>query len=227
MKQNKTRPLVSIVNVTWNGEKLLEHHLPSLNAINYPNKEIIIVDNGSIDDSVQFVSQNYPNFKIIRNSINLGTAEGSNVAINYCSGKYIFWVSNDMDFDPAIVSQLVDRCEADEAVGICTVKMLRYIDGKKTNIIDSVGANIDFLGFPSSIGISEIDNKQYDAFKEVFFSFGGALFIRRELAVQTGGYDEAFLTLTDDIDLSWRVRLLGLKLWWSQRLSYIIGLAQH
>lgn len=176
MRQNTPRPLVSIVNVTWNGEKLLEHHLPSLDAINYPNKEIFIVDNGSIDGSVQFVSQKYPNFKIIQNQINLGTAEGSNVAINACSGKYIFWVSNDMEFDPEIVSRLVYRCEEDENVGICTVKMLRYVDGKKTNIIDSVGANIDLMGFPSSIGIGEEDNKQFDAYKEVFFSFGGGAF---------------------------------------------------
>lgn len=211
MAQNNLIPLVSIVNVTWNGQELLQNHLPSLDAINYPNKEIFIVDNGSIDGSVEFVNKNYPHFKIIQNSINLGTAEGSNVAINACIGKYIFWVSNDMEFDPEIVTRLVGRCENDDTVGICTVKMRRFIDGRKTEIIDSVGANIDFLGFPSSIGINESDCGQLDKFKEVFFSFGGALFIKKDLAIQTHGYDEAFLTLTDDIDLSWRVRLLGYK----------------
>lgn len=211
MAPYNSSPLVSIVNVTWNGQKLLENHLPSLDAIHYPNKEVFIIDNGSIDGSVEFVNKNYPNFKIIQNSTNLGTAEGSNVAINACSGKYIFWVSNDMEFDPEIVTRLVERCEYDDTVGICTVKMRRFIDGKKTEIIDSVGASLDFLGFPSSIGINDHDYGQHDNFKEVFFSFGGALFIKKDLAIQTHGYDDAFLTLTDDIDLCWRVRLLGYK----------------
>jgi GT2 family glycosyltransferase len=211
MKKENFSPLVSIVNVTWNGKGLLEYHLPSLDSINYANKEIFIVDNGSSDGSVDFVKKSYPHFKIIQNSTNLGTAEGSNVAIQNCSGKYIFWVSNDMEFDPEIVTRLVERCEGDHSIGICTVKMRRFINDKKTKIIDSVGASIDFLGFPSSVGINQNDYGQYDEFKEVFFSFGGALFIRRDLAIQTGGYDEAFLTLADDIDLSWRVRLLGFK----------------
>ena len=205
------KPLVSIVNVTWNGESLLERHLPSMDRIDYPNKEYIIVDNGSVDNSVEFVKTNYPNYKIIENQINLGTAEGSNVAISKCTGKYIFWVSNDMEFDPQIVSKLVERCEADPSIGICTVKMRKFINNEETNILDSVGANIDFMGFPSSVGINANDVGQHDDFKEVFFSFGGALFIRSELARLTGGYDEAFLTLTDDIDISWRVRLLGYK----------------
>ena len=207
----KTLPLISIVNVTWKGRKLLEKHLPSLKALNYPNYEVIIVDNASEDGSVEFVKENYPEFKIIENKENLGTAEGSNVAIKEAEGKYIFWVSNDMEFDPEILNHLVDRCESDENIGICTVKMLRIKDDKLIQEIDSVGADVDIFSFTASRGINQRDNGQYDHFSDIFFSFGGAMFIKKDLLSIIGGYDPDYLTLVDDTDLSWRVHLLGYK----------------
>ena len=204
-------PLVSIVLVTWNGEQLLKTHFQSIVDINYPNKEIIVVDNGSHDGSVQYLQKHYPEVKVIVNDINLGTAEGSNVAIPHCNGKYLFWISNDMDFDSKILMHMVGEIESDETIGVCTVKMRRPIDGKHTNTLDSVGSSVDIFGFPSAVGIEEEDNGQYDDIKEVFFSFGGALMIRTSLLDEGISYDPSFLTLTDDIDLCWRVRLRGFK----------------
>ena len=124
MEINKDKqPLVSIVNVTWNGKEFLKKYLPSLNNLNYPNYEVIIVDNASSDGSVDFVKKEYPEFKIIENQTNLGTAQGSNVAIDKAKGKYIFWISNDMDLDRHIIDHLVVACESDPSIGICTVKM--------------------------------------------------------------------------------------------------------
>lgn len=211
MMESNTKPLVSIVNVTWNGRELLEKHLPSLQDFNYPNYEVIIVDNASTDGSVEFVRQSYPEFKIIQNKVNLGTAEGSNVAIPEARGKYIFWVSNDMEFDPHILDYLVAGCEDDEKIGICTVKMRRIKNDKLVNEIDSVGADLDIFGFPASRGINEEDRGQYDYFADVFFSFGGAMFIRKDVLDIVGGYDPDYLTLADDIDLSWRVHLAGYR----------------
>lgn len=210
--KSSSLPLVSVVNVTWNGRLLLEKHLPSLKNLRYQNYEVIIVDNGSADGSVDFVKKNYPEFKIIANKENLGTAEGSNVAIKDTKGKYIFWVSNDMEFDPYILDHLVSRCESDENIGICTVKMLRIKNEKLTNEIDSVGAELDIFGFPISRGINEQDKGQYDKCADVFFSFGGAMFIRKDVLDIVGGYDPDYLTLADDIDLSWRVHLAGYRI---------------
>ncbi len=205
------KPLVSVVNVSWNGKKFLEKHLPSLKNLKYPNYEVIVVDNASTDGSADFVRDNYPEFKIIENKTNLGTAEGSNVAIDAARGKYIFWVSNDMEFDPEILDHLVARCEMDKEAGIATVKMLRIKNNECIKEIDSVGADLDVFGFPASRGINEKDNGQYDYASEVFFSFGGAMFIRKNLLEIIGGYDPDYLTLADDIDLSWRMHLLGKK----------------
>ena len=207
----KNSPLVSVVNVTWNGKEFLKKHLPSLKNLKYPNYEVIIVDNASTDGSVDFVRENYPEFEIIQNKTNLGTAEGSNVAIAQAKGEYIFWVSNDMEFDSHILDHLVARCQSDETIGICTVKMLRIKNEQFIDEIDSVGANLDILGFPVSRGINEKDSGQYDQATDVFFSFGGAMFIRKSLLLVIGGFDSDYLTLADDIDLSWRVHLAGFR----------------
>lgn len=208
---DRNYPLVYVVNVTWNGRKLLERHLPSLKNLKYPNYGVIIVDNGSTDDSVEFVKNNYPEFKIIQNKENLGTAEGSNAAIDAARGKYIFWISNDMELDPNILDYLVKRCEEDDSIGICTVKMRRIKNGGLVKEIDSVGADADIFGFPASRGINGPDNGQFDYFTDVFFSFGGAMFIRKKVLEEIGGYDPAYFTLGDDIDLSWRVHLAGYR----------------
>ncbi len=208
---NASTPLVSIVMVTWQGRKLLETYLPSLRDLQYPNYEVIIVDNASRDGSVEFLEKEYPQFRVVVNETNLGTAAGSNVAIPFCRGKYIFWVSNDMLFDPSIVSCLVECCESDRNIGICTVKMRQIIDGRLTDVLDSVGADADLLAFPIPRGANQVDRGQYDQKAEVFFSMGGCLFIRQDVLSRVKGFDPEFLTLTDDIDLCWRVRLLGYK----------------
>ncbi len=204
-------PRVSVVNVTWNGRALLEKHLPSLKNLNYPNYEVIIVDNGSTDGSVEFVREHYPEFRIIQNERNLGTAEGSNVAIPGAEGKYIFWVSNDMEFDREILNHLVAKAESDAKIGIVTVKMRRIKNDELVPEIDSVGADLDIFGFPASRGINEPDTGQLDFSTDVFFSFGGAMFIRKDLLEIIDGYDPEYLTLADDIDLSWRAHLAGYR----------------
>lgn len=211
MLSNQNKPLVSVINVTWNGKELLAKYLPSLKDLNYSNYEVIVVDNASCDKSVEFVKNNYPEFRIIANKTNLGTAEGSNVAISQSRGEYIFWVSNDMEFDREILNHLVACCESDPKIGIATVKMRRIKNDACIDEIDSVGANLDIFGFPCSRGIGEKDKGQYDSLSDVFFSFGGAMFIRKELLSIIGGYDSDYLTLADDIDLCWRAHLAGFR----------------
>lgn len=205
-------PLVSIVVINYNGRNLLEQFLFSVANVNYPNYEVIVVDNASTDDSVEFLKNSYPQFKIIQADKNHGTAEGSNISAKYANGEYIFFISNDMELDKDILNYMIERMKNDPKIGICTCKMRRITEeGEKLNIIDSVGGDLDIFGFPSARGINAIDEGQYDYFTEVFFSFGGAMLIRKKVFEEAGGYDPAFFTLADDIDLSWRVRLLGYK----------------
>lgn len=205
-------PLVSVVVPTWNGVDLLREFMPSVMALDYPNYEVIVVDNASTDGTVEFIEKHHPQVRVLRNSRNDGTAEGSNIGARTARGKYIFFISNDMWIDGAILSKMVPHMEEDEGIGICTVKMRRITaNGDRLMEIDSVGADADMFGFPMPRGSDHVDDGQWDGFADVFFSFGGAMLIRRDVFEKTGGYDSAFFTLADDIDLSWRVRLLGYR----------------
>ncbi|RJP28959.1 MAG: glycosyltransferase family 2 protein [Candidatus Omnitrophota bacterium] len=208
----KKSPLVSIIIPNYNGRQLLERFLPSVVSLNYPNFEVIIVDNASNDASYDFIKKNYPQIKVIHADKNYGTAEGSNIGLTEAEGEFLFFISNDMELDKDMLDFMVLRMLDNDSVGICTCKMRRLTDeGVRLNIIDSVGSELDIFGFPCSIGINQEDKGQFDTFRDVFFSFGGALLIKKDLFVLLGGYDPAFFTLADDIDLSWRVRLLGYR----------------
>lgn len=206
-------PFVSVIVVTWNGKALLETFMPSVMGLAYPNYEVVVVDNASVDGSADYIEKMWPGARVVRHTVNDGTAEGSNVGARAARGEYLFFISNDMWLEPDILDRLVPHLADDPGVGIATVKMRRITaDGRRLMEIDSIGANVDVFGFPEARGIHEEDRGQYDAGPaEVFFSFGGAMMIRRELFEKAGGYDPEFFTLTDDIDLSWRVRMLGFR----------------
>ena len=206
--------LVSIVIVSYKGKSLLEQFSASMAAQDYPHLEWIVVDNASHDGSAEWIEKSYPHWKVIRNPQNDGTAEGSNIGARAALGNFIFWISNDMWFEPDCISKIIARMQNDPSIGICTCKMRRITpDLQKLNVIDSVGGIIDFMGCPDAIGINEEDRGQQDLPREIFFSFGGAMMIRKKVFDETGGFDPQTFTLADDIDLSWRTRLLGYKVW--------------
>lgn len=205
-------PKVSIVIVTYNGKELLEKFLPLVASLRYPNYEVIIVDNASKDGTGIFLKVYYPNFRLVEACKNYGTAEGSNIGARTAKGDYLFFISNDMELDKEILKYMIERMLDDKRIGVCTCKMRRITEkGEKLSIIDSIGADLDIFGFPASRGINQPDNGQLDYFSEVFFSFGGAMLIQKKIFMKAEGYDSEFFTLADDIDLCWRVRLLGYK----------------
>lgn len=201
-----------MIIVNYNGKGLLERFLPSVGKLDYENLEVIIVDNASTDGSRSFIKNNYPHFKLVENSQNFGTAEGSNLGIPNAKGEYILWLSNDMELDPLLLRWMVKTSESSPDIGMCTCKMRRITaQGEKLNIIDSVGGDVDIFGFPSARGIDEPDEGQLDNASDVFFSFGGAMLVKKEVINKIGGYDPTFFTLADDIDLCWRAHLAGYR----------------
>jgi GT2 family glycosyltransferase len=201
---------ISVVILNWNGINLLKEYFHSILNQSFKDYEIIFFDNNSVDESIDYVKNLKNNkIKIIKNKKNDGTAKASNLAAKKASGKYIFFISNDMLFDKNILKNLFNYMQENQEVGVSTVKMLRHINGKKSNIIDSMGAKIDLLCCANSNYIHENVKRVRDINKNIFFAFGGAIFIRKNIFKKIRGYDERFFTLTDDIDLCWRVQLLG------------------
>lgn len=186
--------LVSIIIVNYNGSRFLSACFSSLEKIDYPNYEIIFVDNASHDESVEFVKEHYPRVKILKNKENLGFAQANNQACSEARGEYLFFLNNDTKVDSKILSCLVKKMEDDESIGICGCRIMSY-DGR---VHFHTGIGIDIFGYPVNKG-------------EVFYAEGSALMIRNSLFHKLGGFDEKYFMFHEDIDLAWQVWLLGYR----------------
>jgi len=185
--------LVSIIVINYNGVKYLKGCFESLYAGSYKNIEIIFVDNGSIDASVEFVRSNYSEIKIIENGNNLGLSLASNKGASFAKGDYLLFYNNDTIADKEMISNLVKRCEYDRGVGICGCRTLTY-DGKQTI---NAGVSCDIFGFPFQG-------------KKVFY-VDAAIFMRKSVFDEIGGFDTGMFLYGEDRDICWRTWLYGYK----------------
>ncbi|MHC1756957.1 MAG: glycosyltransferase family 2 protein [Methanosarcina sp.] len=205
-------PEVSIIILNWNGKKNTINCLESLKLTTYPNYEIIVVDNGSTDGSVEYFKEHYLEIEIIENRENLGFAEGNNVAIKEVlkrkEVKYIALLNNDTIVEPDWLDKLVDALETDDIIGSCQPKMLLLIN---SGIIDAVGISINKYGGAFQKGHNEKDLGQYNKIVEVFGVCAGAALYRAEMLNQIGFFDKDFFAYYEDVDLAIRARLFGWK----------------
>lgn len=200
------QPLVSVIILNWNGKKFLENCLNSIFAQSYLNIEIILVDNGSSDDSVVFVKEKYPGVRIIENKKNVGFATGNNIGIKAAKGEYIFVLNNDTKTDNDCIKHLVLAAENNEKIGMCAPKILSM---GQENIIDSVGMNIYPDGMARGRARKEKDSGQYDLKKETLFASACAVLYRKKMLDQIGLFDDDFFIYCEDSDLGLRAVWAG------------------
>lgn len=197
--------LVSVVIVNWNGKPYLDGCLSSVFSQTYPQFEVTLVDNGSTDDSVAFVSRAFPRVRLIENSENIGFAAANNMAIELAKGDYIATLNNDAQADVRWLEELVRAMEADHRLGMCASKMLFY---HQPQLINSAGIHIDKVGiaWDREAGEPEADEESP---QEVFGPCAGAALYRRQMLEEVGLFDEDFFCYLEDVDLAWRARLQG------------------
>lgn len=198
--------MVSVVILNFNGKKYLDDCITSVLAQTFRDYEVIIVDNGSSDGSVEYLETQYPWVKVVKNRENLGFAEGTNTGIRQAKGEYILTLNNDTRMDNRFLECLIRVMKSDGGVGICAPKMI-FCD----NRINSAGICISRSGAAWDRGMSEPDKGQYDSQQEVFGSCAGAALYRREMLEEIGLFDEDFFLYMEDVDLAFRGRLAGWK----------------
>jgi len=209
---NHASPLVSIIVVNYNGNKLLINCLRSILSTKYPNFEVILVDNGSIDKSMEVAQRIFGNDNrvlFIKNQNNLGFGEGNNVGVRKSRGSYIVFLNNDIEVDPQWLNELLDAVNRQENVGAAQCKLLSLTDKKK---FDSAGDYITTLGFPFMRGKGEKDLGQFDKIDDIFSARGAAMIIKRNLFESAGGFDPLYFIQYEDMDLSWRIHLQGYRI---------------
>jgi len=205
---------VAVVILNWNGKNLLDEFLPSVVA-HTPEEiaDVFVADNGSTDDSVSFLNDNFPAVKIIRLDKNYGFAEGYNRALDSIPHKYSVLLNSDVEVTDGWLEPLVSHLEMHPEVSACQPKILSYRKKENFEHAGACGGFIDSLGYPFCRGRLfvevEKDKGQYDTVCSVFWATGAALFIRTADYKAVGGLDDTFFAHMEEIDLCWRLKSRG------------------
>ena len=210
-------PLVAVVILNWNGKKYLEQFLPALLASGYSNKKIIVADNASTDDSINFLQQHFPSVEIIRYATNEGFAKGYNSALKKVKSDYYVLLNSDVEVTPNWIEPVITLMESDASIAACQPKIRAYHNRQQFEYAGASGGWLDEFGYPFSRGrifdILEEDTGQYDDAQTCFWASGAALFIKAKCYHEAGGLDEYFFAHQEEIDLCWRLQLAGYKIY--------------
>ena len=206
-------PRVSIIIVSWNARHLLERFFPTVVASDYPELEIIVADNASTDDSVQWLEAHYPEVPIVRHPENWLFSRGNNEAVPHSTGDYVVFLNNDVAVTSGWLSPLVDLMESNPDVGAVQPKILNYDCQDEFDYAGASGGFLDRYAYPFArgrlFGALEKDEGQYDNPQEVFWASGAALLVRRTALEDVGLFDTLLEMHMEEIDLCWRLRKSG------------------
>ena len=221
-------PSVAVVILNWNGKKYLEKFLPSVLKCTYPNLEVIIADNASYDDSIDFILQNFPLVRIIENSLNLGFAGGYNEALKEVKSDYFILLNSDVEVEPDWIEPIIELMESDTKIAAAQPKIKDYNRKEYFEHAGAAGGFLDKYGYPFCRGrifdTVEKDKGQYNKSGEIFWASGAAFFIKRKAWVEAGGFDSDFFAHMEEIDLCWRLRNSSYKIMYCSGSSvYHIG----
>jgi GT2 family glycosyltransferase len=209
-------PLVAIVILNWNGRNYLQQFLPSVTATTYSNLKVIVADNASTDDSLAFLAAQYPAIEIIRLQQNFGFAKGYNEALKHVEADYYVLLNSDVEVTPDWLQPVIALLEKDTAYAACQPKIRAFKQKHLFEYAGGAGGWIDAFGYPFARGrvfdICETDREQYNSTQPVFWASGAALVIKRSVFWTAGGFDEFFFAHQEEIDLCWRLQLLGYKI---------------
>lgn len=205
-------PRVSVIILNFNGKRFLKECLDSVLNQTYRNYQIILVDNGSTDGSVEFIEKNYSEVKLIRNDKNFGFAEGNNIgirrALEDATVEYVALLNNDVKVDRNWLAELIAVAEK-EGVDMVGSKILFY----DKPLINSVGIMIRKEGEAEDIGFGMVDT--YSKVMEIFGPCAGAALYSRKLLedinIDDDYFDSDFFAYFEDVDLAFRARLLGYR----------------
>jgi GT2 family glycosyltransferase len=205
--------LLTIIVVNWNGEEFVSECLESLRTQTWPNKEIIIVDNGSTDRSREILKrwELEDTVLILWLKENTGFTKANNLAFGLARGEWIALLNNDAVADPQWLEKLMQRRNSAQGIGMLGGKVLLY---HARDTLDKAGHLIYWDGLNRGRGTGQRDAGQFDREEEIIWPDGCASIYHRKLIEETGGFDEDFFAYGDDADLGMRARLLGWKGWY-------------
>ncbi|MFA5276526.1 MAG: glycosyltransferase, partial [Candidatus Omnitrophota bacterium] len=205
----KKPPFVSIIIVNYNGKHLLGECLDSLLLLDYPKKqlEIIMVDNGSTDGSMELMKKNYPQVRVMKNKSN-NYCQANNQAIRKARGEFLVLLNNDTKVEPDWLAAMVKVIVSNKKIGAVGSKILS-LDGR----IQSAGHAEFPYHYWGDKGFLEEDKGQYDLVREVKSVSNCSAMYRKAALRATGLFDEDFNMYMEDVDMAYRLRKNGWKIY--------------
>lgn len=208
----------AIVILNWNGREMLERFLPSVTRFSEGGERVVIVaDNGSTDDSLDFLSARYPEVRQIVLDRNYGFAEGYNRALEQVDAEYAVLLNSDVEVTENWLEPLEILLDENPRIVAVMPKIRSFADRERFEYAGAAGGFIDWLGYPFCRGrvLQEVEQDfgQYDGSEEVFWATGACMLTRTSLFREFGGFDASFFAHQEEIDLCWRWKSAGHEVW--------------
>ena len=208
---------LAVIILNWNGRKLLEQFLPVASRYSITeDADLIVADNGSTDDSVEWVKAHHPEVKVLSFSENYGFAEGYNKAIKQTQYKYTILLNSDVEVTEDWTRPLLDFMRRNSDVGALQPKIRSWKERTKFEYAGAAGGYLDKLGYPYCRGrlfdSIEEDRGQYDGkVVDICWASGAALMVRTDIYLKVGGLDARFFAHMEEIDLCCRIHGAGYR----------------
>jgi len=207
---------LAIVILNWNGKKMLKQYLPVVMRYSSAQAKIIVADNASTDGSVAMLKEDFPEVEILSLNKNYGFAEGYNQALKMVDAEYYLLLNSDVRVTENWLTPLLTYMDEHSDVAACQPKLLSVSNPKCFEYAGAAGGFIDRLGYPFCRGrvfdIVEEDHGQYDSIADIMWATGACLLIRSKDYWDAGALDGRFFAHNEEIDLCWRLRLLGRRI---------------
>lgn len=208
---------VAIVILNWNGVKMLSRYMDTLLEHSRGEATVYVADNASTDQSVPFLKEHYPEVRLIELEKNWGFADGYNKALQQVEATYYVILNSDVEVTPNWLTPLISFMDNHEEVAACQPKLLSVSNKDAFEYAGACGGFIDKYGYPFCRGrlfdSVEDDNGQYDTLCEVMWATGACLIIRSDDYWKVNGFDGRFFAHNEEIDLCWRLRMMGRKVY--------------
>ncbi len=211
----------AVVILNWNGAHFLREYLPGVVATTRGLAEVVVADNASTDGSIDLMMREFPDVHLVRLDRNHGFAQGYNLALAWVEmhlkSDYFVLLNSDVRTPEGWLAPLIARLEDDPTNAACMPKMRAVHAPERFEYAGAAGGFIDRLGYPFCrgriLGTLELDQGQYDAPIEVHWATGACLAIRAEAYWEVGGLCGGFFAHMEEIDLCWRLRRAGHRIW--------------
>lgn len=217
LKQYSDMDKTAIVILNWNGVEMLTRFLPSVLDFSRGEAVVYVADNASTDNSLEVLKMHFPEVRIIVLEKNWGFAEGYNRALEQVDAEYYVLLNSDVEVSHHWLTPLVEFMDSHADVAACQPKLLSEKNRDAFEYAGACGGYIDRYGYPFCRGrifdTVENDDGQYDYAAEVLWATGACMVVRASDFRLAGGFDARFFAHSEEIDLCWRLRLMGKKIY--------------